>query len=193
MNINIYVCVYIYSSASQHPPPCLFEDGCCDIGLDKVRVSFWEYGFEAWYIHKQGRRFAQKMEHPQGRHAISFASHINTYMRAMAARLSGKSSRGLENLAKAGEKGTCSRKELLRTLWHWTNRERRKWSSRGIENRGKLKFWKYLGRFWSISSGTGRHVVENSSKVGAKMAEAWAKLVVGCDPDGPRYLQDEPC
>ena len=52
----------------------------------------------------------------QGRHAISFASHINTYMRAMAARLSGKSSRGLENLAKAGEKGTCSRKELLRTL-----------------------------------------------------------------------------
>ena len=44
------------------------------------------------------------MGHPQGRHAISFASHINTYMRAMAARLSGKSSRGLENLAKAGEK-----------------------------------------------------------------------------------------
>ena len=57
------------------------------------------------------------MGHPQGRHAISFASHINTYMRAMAARLSGKSSRGLENLAKAGEKGTCSRKELLRTLY----------------------------------------------------------------------------
>ena len=25
------------------------------------------------------------------------------------------------------------------------------------------------------------------------MAEAWAKLVVGCDPDGPRYLEDEPC
>ena len=36
---------------------------------------------------------------------------MNTYMRAMAARLSGKSLRGLENLAKAGEKGTCSRKE----------------------------------------------------------------------------------
>ena len=29
-----------YPSASQHPPPCLFEQGCCDIGFDKVRVSF---------------------------------------------------------------------------------------------------------------------------------------------------------
>ena len=32
--------------------------------------------------------------------------------------------------------------------------------------------------------GTGRHLVDNSSKVGAKMAEALAKLVVGCDSDG---------
>ena len=44
------------------------------------------------------------MWHPEGRHAISFGSHINTCMRAMAARLSGKSPRGHENLAKAGKK-----------------------------------------------------------------------------------------
>ena len=35
-----------YPSASQHPPPCLFEKGCCDIGLDKVRFLFENMGLK---------------------------------------------------------------------------------------------------------------------------------------------------
>ena len=41
--LSLYIYIYIYPSASQHPPPCLFEEGYFDSGLDKVRVLFREF------------------------------------------------------------------------------------------------------------------------------------------------------
>ena len=32
--------IFIYPSASQHPPPCLYEEGCLDSGPNKIRIFF---------------------------------------------------------------------------------------------------------------------------------------------------------
>ena len=60
----------------------------------------------------------------------------------------------------------------------------------GVLEGSKIEVTSRLEVSWALlgaSSGTWRHMLANSSEVGATIGEAGAKLAASCDQDGARY------